>query len=327
MIIGALLLFVLQTVKAQNAKGITLAEYEKAKAFTIKDLDNDTYVKFDNNTYVLDRYEDKKPYFITGDDSLKKRMDLYTLLSKADGKELGTVIYYTNEKNKRYTVCLPNLFADRAVWEKYFEDIHAIDKVEKDFVLKLSYVLSKEYSYQSYKSSLKGKEIDRAEAGTYGNDICFPGNETVTLANGRQKALKAIQPGDEIVTADPVTHQATTVKVKQLVTHDAKNYAITRLLLMAQTTQETPAGHEIQLHFRELQATPNHPVMTNKGVINIGAIKEGQAMLCLNRNTGNYETFTVWDITEKADGVQPVYNIEAAGGSTLVISGVLVMQK
>jgi hypothetical protein len=200
-------------------------------------------------------------------------------------------------------------------------------KVEKNFVLKLSYVLSKEYSYQTYKSSLKGKEIDRAEAGTYGNDICFPGEEVITLSNGQQKALKEIQPGDEIVTADPVTQQSAVVKVKQLITHEAKNYAITHLLLMGATDNETVSAHHVQLHTRELEATPNHPVMTNKGIMNMGAIKEGQTMLCLNNTTGQYESYKVWSVTEKANGVQPVFNIEAAGGYTLVVNGVLVMQK
>jgi len=60
---------------APAARALTMEEYTKAKTFKVKDLDNDTYVKFDN-TYVLDRYEMRKPYFITGDDGLKKRIDL-----------------------------------------------------------------------------------------------------------------------------------------------------------------------------------------------------------------------------------------------------------
>lgn len=139
---------------AQTPKGITMEQYDKAKTFMIKDLDNNTYVKFDNNTYVLDRYEGRKPYFVTGDDGLKKRIDLYTLSLKADGSVLGTVIYYTNEKGKLYVACLPSISSDNKVWNKYFEDIHAIDAEEKYFVLKLSYILSKEYSFQQYKSSL-----------------------------------------------------------------------------------------------------------------------------------------------------------------------------
>ena len=54
---------------------LTKAEYDKAKAFKINDLDKDTYVKFENK-YVLDRYAVRKPYFVTGDDGLKKRIDL-----------------------------------------------------------------------------------------------------------------------------------------------------------------------------------------------------------------------------------------------------------
>lgn len=326
-VICFLFVFFLQSVKAQTAKGITVEQYEKAKTFVIKDLDNDTYVKFENNTYVLDRYEAKKPYFITGDDSLKKRIDLYTLVAKADGKELGTVIYYTNEKGKRYTTCLPNLFADRAVWEKYFEDIHAIDKEEKNYVLKLSYVLSKEYSYQVYKSSLKGKEIDRSEAGTYGNDICFPGDETIAMASGQKKLLKDIQPGDEIVTVDPVSHESTIVQVKQLVAHDAQHYAITQVLLMAAIEQVTKTGYAVHLRFRELEATPNHPMMTKTGVKKIGSLNDGDEVVCLNESTGSYEAYTVFNKVEKAKGFQPVYNIEATGGRTFIVNGVLVMQK
>lgn len=314
-------------INAQNTRGITMDEYEKAKTFIIKDLDNDTYVKFDNNTYVLDRYEGKKPYFITGDDSLKKRVDLYTLISKADQKELGTIIYYTNEKGKLYVACLPNNFSDRKIWAKYFEDIHAIDREEKNYVLKLSYILSLEYSYQNYKSSLKGKEPDRAEAGTYGTDICFPGTDEVTMADGSKKLLTDVQPGEEILSVDPVTHQSINVKVKELVAHEAKNYAITHLILIHSTITETAREHRIILNVQELEATPNHPMMTESGAKHIGAIQEGEKVLCLNEKSGQYRLYTVWDKTEKAGGIQKVYNIEAASGKTFVINGVMVMQK
>lgn len=57
---------------------------------------------------------------------------------------------------------------------KYFEDIHAIDKEENNFVLKLAYVLSKEMSFQQFRLN-QGKDL-HAEAGHYGSDICFPGH-------------------------------------------------------------------------------------------------------------------------------------------------------
>ncbi len=70
--LSAILIIVSFSINAQTLHTLSMEEYEKAKTFAVKDLDNDSYVKFEN-TYVLDRYEGRKPYFITGDDGNKKR--------------------------------------------------------------------------------------------------------------------------------------------------------------------------------------------------------------------------------------------------------------
>jgi hypothetical protein len=304
---------------------LTLAEYDKAKTFTIADLDKDSYVKFEN-TYVLDRYESRKPYFITGDDGLKKRIDLYKLMSKADMQEIGLMVFYTNEKGKVYKTIVPDFTAEGKVWEKYFQDIDNINKEEKNFILKLSYVLSKELSFQQYKVLNGGKDM-KEESATYGNDICFPGEQAVTMADGSVKQLKEIQSGDAILSVDPVTHQAATVTVKELTIHEAKNYAITQLVLVSAKIKTTAIGHEVALTGKMLEATPNHPMTTPKGDFKIGEITEGQEILCLNNKTGQYETYNVLKKTEKAGSVQKVYNVVANGGSTLLVNGVMVRQK
>ncbi|WP_432327361.1 hypothetical protein ACRQ5D_28355 [Mucilaginibacter sp. P25] len=186
-----------------NPRPLTMDEYKKAQSFTIVNLDNDTYIKFEN-TYVLDRYESRKPYFITGADGLKKRIDLYKLVAKEGMQEIGLMVFYTNEKGKLYKALVPDFTADAKVWEQYFQDIDNINKVEQNFILKLSYVLSKEVSFQQYKVLNAGKDL-KEEAATYGNDICFPGEELVTMANGDKKMLKAVKSGDEVITVDPLT--------------------------------------------------------------------------------------------------------------------------
>jgi len=307
------------TVLAQDttSKALTMAEYEKAKNFSPADLDKDSYVKFEN-TYILDRNDFGKPYFITGDDGLKKRIDLYKLIRKEGRIEIGTVIFYTTETGHRYMACLPGFRADGKIWEKYFEDIHAIDKVEKNFVLKLSYVLSKELGFQLYRAGAAGGSSGRErEAGTYGNDICFPGNTVVTMADGKTRLLSDVRAGDAIVTVDPVTSQATTVTVKELTVHDAKNYVITRVLLVCALGE----GREIRLSSRILQATPNHPILTAEGEKKMGELSVGDKV------TSPEGTFTVWNKEESAGGVQKVYNIVAAGGSTYIMDGVTVLQK
>jgi 3-dehydroquinate synthase class II len=162
---------------------------------------------------------------------------------------------------------------------------------------------------------LNGGKDMKEEGATYGNDICFPGNEVVQMANGATKLLKEVKSGDQVISVDPTTHQSAVVKVKELTVHAAKNYAITQLTLVSAQTQNTLAGTEVKLSGKLLQATPNHPMMTKQGNLKIGELAEGQEVLCLNENTGKYEAFTVLQKTEKA------------GGSTFLMNGVMVMQK
>lgn len=313
-------------VQAQTKeRWLTMAEYEKAKTYTIKDLDNDTYAKFDNN-YILDRYEMRKPYFITGDDGLRKRIDLYKLVSKDGMQPLGTMIFYTNEKGNLYTALQPGFTADAKVWEKYFEDIHAIDKSEKNFVLKLSYILSKEMSFQLFKAMNNGKDM-KDELATYGTDICFPGDQHVAMADGSVKQINEITPGDQVITVDPATKKTTAVTVSKLVQHDAKNYAITNLLVFAAKEKITKFAKEVSLSAKILSATPNHPMVTTKETKKMGEVAIGDKVTCMNEKTHVYQTYTVYNKTETAAGIQKVYNMEVNAGSTYIMNGVMVMQK
>jgi len=212
------------------------------------------------------------------------------------------------------------------VWEKYFEDIHAIDKQEKNFVLKLSYVLSKEMSFQQFKNLNQGKDL-HAEAGTYGSDICFPGHQLVALADGGAKLLRDIQPGDQVVTFDPLTRQPTAAEVHELVAHPAQNYALTRLEVVAARARATASATEVHLASQVLEATPNHPMQTLTGQKPAGEVALGEEIICFNPATQAYEPHTVLRKQDYAGGEQQVYNMVASHGATFVVNGVLVMQK
>lgn len=308
----------------EDSRPITMEEYELAKTFVIEDLDNDTYVKFDNK-YILDRYELRKPIFITGDDGLKKRVDLYKLVAREGLMDLGVMVFYTTETGTIYKALVPNYMASGEVWEMYFEDIHSIDKVEENFVLKLSYVLSREFSFQMLNSSNEG-ELS-GEHATYGSDICFPGDQLVTLANGSEKLLSDIKMGDEVISVDPWTKESSVVKVNKLVSHKPENYAITVLTLIKEERKESLNQLEINLSIRELKATPNHPMQTESGSMEIGEIRVGEMVLSWNQSAKKYDTFTVYSTEEIVEGIQPVYSIEADAGTTLMMNGVMVKQK
>lgn len=322
---ASVLSFSVSAQDVPNPRPLKLDEYEKAKTFTIKNLDEETYVKFDN-AYILDRYEMRKPYFVTGDDGLKKRIDLYNLIAKDGMQQLGILIFYTNEKNVVYKALLPNFTAEPKVWEKYFEDIHAIDKTEKNFVLKLSYIVSKELGYQIYKGLNEGKDLAK-ESATYGNDICFPGDQLVTLSNGSNKRLEDLKQGDRVVTIDPETRNPAIITVESLIEHEAKNYALTELTLLKANETENAEGTWVRLSARILKATPNHPMRTTQGEKAIGKINSGDKVLCLNDLSGEYEWFDVVNTHELTQGKQKVYNITGSSDTPFLMNGVMVLQK
>jgi len=77
----------------------------------------------------------------------------------------------------------------------------AIDTEEKNFALKLSYVLSRQLGVQLYKAANQGKSISK-DNGTYGNDICFPGDMRVEMADGSTRPIGEVRAGDEILTVE-----------------------------------------------------------------------------------------------------------------------------
>lgn len=304
---------------------ITMEEYELAHTFEVSDLDTDTYVKVGDGDYILDRYELRRPIFITGDDGVQKRVDIYKLVEHENLVELGLLFFYTNENDEVFKALMPNYTADGEVWERYFEDIHAIDKVEKEYVLKLSYVMSRELSFQMFKNMQGGEFVE--EDATYGSDICFPGDQMVELADGGLKQMKDIVPGDKILTHDPASNSQTMTTVDELLAHTPSNYAITKLTLMHSERSEQTDGVFVDLSIKELKATPNHPMTTSAGEMEISMVEIGDEILSWNEKDHAYQLYMVVNSREITEGDQPVYSIKASDESPIKINGVLVRQK
>jgi hypothetical protein len=110
-----------------------------------------------------------------------------------------------------------------------------------------------------------------------------------------------------------------------VVEHVAKNYAITKLLLL----RATPGGslQEWSLSLQELEATPNHPMAMRTGQVRMGDIVPGEEILCKDKKGQGYSYYTVWDKEEYAKGVQPVYSLELSTHDLMIINEVVVRQK
>lgn len=307
----------------ESSRSLSLDEYERAKTFRVANLDEDTYLKIDN-AYILDRGNMPLPYFITGDDGLRKRIDLYKLMDKATRGRLGTVIYYTNERGKLYTAVLPTPNASPQVWAQYFEDIHATNKEEENYVLKLAYVISKELS-QAY--SGPGRPQSQLEGAAYGTEICFPGNMLVKLANGSTKPLQTVQSGESIWAIGGRSTRPLLTRVTQLTSHRAEPYALIRLMAINRSMFHSDAqGNYVQLRVEELVATPNHPIRTTRGNVPLSEVRLGDKIWVAENDYS--KLCTVFWLYEFAGPPQQVYSLSVEGADNQpVLNEIAVRQK
>jgi hypothetical protein len=154
----------------EKARGLTLDEYKKAKTFAVNDLDNDTYLKFEN-AYVLDRYEMRPPYVFKYSDGIERRIYLYRLLDNKTKASLGmTAVYFTPGDGKKIHVCIPNPQAEKAVWAQYIDDLKEYAGAEKGFGSAFAYVTSRELAALAG----GGAGATAASAGKTDFDVCFP---------------------------------------------------------------------------------------------------------------------------------------------------------
>ncbi|MEK6476631.1 Hint domain-containing protein [Catalinimonas sp. 4WD22] len=322
---AALMLFSITSVLAQDTpRGMTKEEYELAKTATVEDLDNDTYVKVGSGDYVLDRYEMKPPYFITGDSGVKKRLDVYKLIDRESMGELGLVVFFTNtEANETFNLVIPNMATKGDVWNMYFDDIHQHDREEGDVALKMSYVLSKEVAYLMQKSS--GVDMSAMDQENSDYDFCFAADALVSMADGSSQAIESVNPGDKVLGYE--NGSFTTVEVEAVNVHRKQSITLSKAILfpvenITASTTELAAREEMT----ELVATFNHPVMTENGVKALGELQSGDVLYKYDAQTQTSRAYQVHFIATQFGSVDEVYSLEVEGNSYLV-SEMVVMEK
>ena len=303
-------------------RGLTVEEYKMAQEVTIDDLDNETYVKVGEGDYVLDRYEMKPAYFITGDSGVKKRLDLYKLMDRNSMSELGLVVFFTNTESKEtFNLVIPNLASTGEVWNMYFDDIHQHDREEEDVALKMSYVLSKEVAYLLQKSS--GVDVSAMEQGNSDYDFCFPGTALVTLADGNQKPIAEVAVGDQLVGYEDNQYQIVEVEEVQIHQKASIPLASAQLVPVEEVTASTGS---FSMEVVQLIATPNHPLLTAHGTKALENLMVGEQVYRYEAATGNFVAYRVAQLNHAYDAATEVYNLETSG-STYLINEFVVLEK
>jgi hypothetical protein len=303
-------------------RGITLEEYGKVKAFTFKNLDEDTYVKFDNS-YILDRYQMKPPYVFKYSDGIERRFYLYKLLDNKTKKDLGMVaVYYLPAEKRAINLCIPNATAAKEVWARYIDDLKELGAKENGLLSTYSYVLSKEMSVLAGGSA--GQPVSAAgSASDY--DVCFPENALVLLPDGQEKPIHSIQSGEQIAAFDQASGKLVATTVTDVEMHEGKLYTLTSVLLVKEELTASIFMGGLAMNYT-LEATANHPVMTDKGRKTMAELISGDNLYVYDGITGHVTSLKVAQVTQNIRKAPKVYNLVTARKNYLV-NRTVVMDK
>jgi len=306
-----------------SSRGMTAEEYKLAKSTTVENLDEDTYVKVGEGDYVLDRYEMKPPYFITGDSGIKKRIDTYKFIERENMDELGLVVYFTNtEAKETFNLVIPNMATAGEVWNMYFDDIHQHDREEGDVALKMSYVLSKEVAYLLQKSS--GADMSAMDQNNSDYDFCFTADALVNMADGSKARMEEVKVGDVVLGFRHGVFEA--VKVEGVSIHAKQEIALTKVLLIPTEQVSASLENTFSSEAQTLVATPNHPVWTAEGTKALGELSNGDLLYYYDAQTHSQKSYQVYAVWNNYSATERVYSLSVAG-DTYLVDNFVVMEK
>ncbi|WP_020528194.1 Hint domain-containing protein [Flexithrix dorotheae] len=312
-------------IQAQDegtTKGMTEEDFKTIKTLKIKNLEKDTYVKFDEG-YVLDRYELKKPYAFNFADGKERKVYLYNVYETEEMNTIGFLAIYSNaDDGKTYNICIPGVGADKACWGLFIDELKYRGEEEAGLLPTVAFAFSKELSNLLYamENGMEAAEVSAEEEYEY----CFPETALVTMADGSQKTIDKVNIGEEVLMLDRKLKEVTTTKITGIDIHQRVEIQIGTLYFLPHHLMSSSSVHLSEIF--ELRATLNHPVITTDGIKPLGKIKSGDEIFYWSQNDQKLMKYQVFHILKNGQKVTKVYNLKTEGGG-FIADGVGVKVK
>ncbi len=302
------------TIFAQETEkmGIKNSEFEAVKKISIKNLEKDTYVK--DGDFILDN--SNPPYVFKFSDGMERRIYLYKVMESAGMKEIANLMVFNTPKDgKRISLVIPNPLADKEVWGKYIDGLKDGEKAVMGFSSCVAFVLAKEFSGVL---AMKGKEEDKYE-------YCFPATAQVSMADGSLKNISDVKIGDKVMSYNVLTKKTEITIVQKAQIHENKQFYISRVLLI-DPTQSMTASLGVKYNLKSLDATANHPILTDKGMVKMGDLKVGNQVYIFDNETNTFKNYKIFITQPSNSKVSKVYNLVTEKENYL-INSVVVLKK
>ncbi|MBO0951686.1 Hint domain-containing protein [Fibrella forsythiae] len=314
--------FFAQRVMAQAATPGTLtAEQATAlKALKINNLEKDTYVK--SGGFILERYEDRPAYVFNYSDGIKRKIYLYKVYSAGDTKDLGLLAIYQNGKtNELKSFVMPGASGEPKAWDAYLDDMKYIGEKEPGLMPALAFVLSREMANLMSGGAAKTEEGGAKKKEEY--NFCFGPQSLVTLADGTQKAIVDVREGDLVMSYEAATKTVVTTRVTGLNTHPMATEITLAGIWTVPTNELTASMALLPSPAQLLEATANHPVLTDTGRKTLGDVAVGDLVY----RCENGVTYPARVIRTGSTGrATTVYSLSTEKGN-YVVAGTVVLDK
>ena len=309
-------MFFAQAQDDMEYKGMSLEAYKTLKSVKINNLEKDSYLKLDEG-FILDR--ENPPYTFKFSDNILRKIYVFKIFEVEDLKSLGLLAVFTSsEGNKVLTLPIPNSKAVKEAWGLYIDDIKDYEKASANFATCLAFMLTKEGQNVS--------QSEDEESGEEEYEYCFPATAQVVMADGSNKAIADIQEGDMILTTNANQMGSWEAgEVEQVVIHQKPQQKILHLVLSPEYTLSASIN-ELNISEKYLEATPNHPVLTQRGRMTIEEVQVNDLLYQYDQTTNELVPFKVLKAITAYREVNQVYNLKIKGDIYL-INGLVVYEK
>ncbi|MDX2305239.1 MAG: Hint domain-containing protein [Microscillaceae bacterium] len=302
---------------APEIAGMMQDSYQQLKSIQIKNPEKDTYLKLESG-FILDRQ--KPPYTFKFNDGIIRKFYVYQIFNAIDLKSVGLLaLFNAAGSDKALTLPIPNAKAAKEIWGLYIDDIKAYEKESSNYAACLAFMLTKE-GLGAPVAEESGEDTEEEY------EYCFPGDAQVMLANGESKAIQDLQKGDMILSStEPHSPQWKAEPIQKVIVHQKSTIPMYALTLSPQNILSASLAPVILPEY-SLEATGNHPVLTQRGKLCMEQIRVGDILYSYHPQTGEMFSCKVMAVESFSSKAQKVYNLGILG-EVYLVNGLIVYKK
>lgn len=286
-----------------SAQGYSPEQYDALKTLQVENLERDTYVFFDEEGFILDRYELKPAYTFNFSDEIERKVYLYLVYPTETEDTLGSILFYQRE-DVTIALPLPGAGSPPETWGKYIDDLKYTGEDESGFLACIGFVVSKEFS-----SLLAGSNAAIEEEGEY--EYCFAPSTMIQMADGSKRMISEVSPGEQVLAYSSSENSWKAEEVTGIDIHQKKQISVLTIFYLDPTVNLSSSSVEVPLS--SLTLTPGHPVFVDGKRIQAKNLTPGM-FLTISTSEG-LEDVVVMGVSQS--DINTVYNLQIEDGAFL----------